>query len=87
MSRSRYTLLINSFIDWFIKKKIQSVSRTSAYISSSCWLNVKYALNHEKEKNDFSDCKGILKSPGQIKQVGFGKNKVAFVNILDERKL
>ena len=50
MSRSRYTLLINSLIHWFINslihwlKKIQNVSRTCAsgvsyYISSSCFHN------------------------------------------------
>ena len=46
MSRSRYTLLINSLIHslihWLIKKKFQTVSRTCAsgvsyYISSSCF--------------------------------------------------
>ena len=36
---------------------------------------------HFQERNE-GEGGGILKSPGQIKHVGFGKNKVEFVDIL-----
>ena len=40
-----------------------------------------------REKNELTDSRGILKSPGQIKQVGFGKNKVAFLDILGSENI
>ena len=53
-------------------------------------IDLTEALDPEwyfREKNELTDSRGILKSPGQIKQVGFGKNKVAFLDILSSENM
>merc|ERR1712241_285654 len=52
--------------------------------NSTSSIDLTEALDPEwyfRERTE-PDPRGILKSPGKIKQVGFGKNKVAFLDIL-----
>jgi len=60
------------------QKRLQQRSNSISSIDLTEALNPDWYF---RERNE-SDPRGILKSPGQIKQVGFGKNKVAFLDIL-----